>query len=121
VALLLAAAAMPALAQYEVLPGDPQAEKAAFAYENQELRVAVWLDKDLDEVYRKGDDLGVWFQTNDDAYAVVYRVDTEGLVTVLWPRSPLDDGFVFGGHEYGLPVTGGRRLRVSTAEGEGFV
>ncbi|RKZ13568.1 hypothetical protein DRQ50_10255 [bacterium] len=97
------------------------AERPAFAYDELELRVTLWLDKTQDEVYRKGEDLGVGFQTNADAYAVVYRVDTEGVVTVLWPRSSLDDGFVFGGHEYNLPVTGARQLRVSSSQGEAFV
>lgn len=120
-ALLLAVAVSPVAAQYQQLPESVQPEESAFDYEALDLRVAVWLDKGQDEVYRKGDDLGVGFQANADAYAVVYRVDTEGVVTVLWPRSPLDDGFVFGGHEYNLPVTGSRRLRVSTSEGEGFV
>lgn len=106
---------------YEELPGDVQSERTNFAYDELELRVVLWLDKSEDEIYRKGEDLAVGFQTNADAYAVVYRVDTEGMVTVLWPRSPLDDGFVFGGHEYNIPVTGARRLRVSAAEGEGFV
>jgi len=97
------------------------AEVAEYDYSAQSLRTSLWLDKSADEVYRKGDYQTVGFQTNEDAYAVVYRVDSEGLVEVLWPRSRLDDGFVFGGHEYLLPVSGSRRLRVSHQEGEGFV
>ena len=27
------------------------------------------------------------------------RIDVDGKVTVLWPRSRMDDGFVFGGQE----------------------
>ncbi len=95
--------------------------KPAFDYAAMPLRVGVWTDKAEGEVYAKGDAQSVTFQTNEDAYAVVYRIDTEGRVSVLWPRSRMDDGFVFGGHEYVLPVQGGPRLRVADVEGEGFV
>ncbi len=101
-----------------------QAQQAAgndFDYQANPLRVEVWVDKPAGEVYRKGEEIRVGVQTNEDAYAVVYRIDSEGLVTILWPRSRFDDGFLFGGHEYSLPVTGGRSLRVSTQEGEGIV
>ena len=92
-----------------------------FDYAGVPLRVETWVDKTADDVYRKDEEINVGFQTNEDAYAVVYRIDTEGLVTVLWPRSRFDDGFVFGGHEYQLPVSGAGNLRVSSQEGEGFV
>ncbi len=92
-----------------------------FDYAGNSLRVEVWVDMPEGDIYRKGQDLGVTFQANQDLYAVVYRIDTEGLVTVLWPRSRFDDGFVFGGHEYQLPVSGARKLQVSTSEGEGIV
>ncbi len=92
-----------------------------FDYGKIDLRVGVWLDREENEIYQRGEEMGAGFQTNMDAYAVVYRIDVDGLVTVLWPRSRMDDGFAFGGHEYLLPVAGGRKLRVSTNEGEGFV
>lgn len=98
-----------------------EAEKE-FDYKQVDLRVGVWID-DLEEgeVLERGQAMGVGFQTNADAYAVVYRIDTEGEVTILWPRSRMDDGFVFGGHEYQLPVSGARRLSASSRSGEGFI
>jgi hypothetical protein len=92
-----------------------------FDYSKVDLRVGVWLDRGEDEIYQRGEEMGAGFQTNQDAYAVIYRIDVDGLVTVLWPRSRMDDGFVFGGHEYLLPVAGGRKLLVSNREGEGYV
>jgi hypothetical protein len=52
---------------------------------------------------------------------VVYRIDAEGDVTVLWPRSRYDDGFVFGQHSYTLPSSADRPLRVSSEEGVEYV
>lgn len=92
-----------------------------FDYGNVDLRVNVWLDRESSEIYQRGEEMGAAIQANQDAYAVVYRIDVDGLVSILWPRSRMDDGFVFGGHEYLLPVSGGRKLNVSTSEGEGFV
>lgn len=92
-----------------------------FDYAAQTLRVALWLDREDTEIYSQGDEQRVGFQTNEDAYAVVYRIDTEGLVTVLWPRERLDDGFVFGGHEYRLPGREAAALRINEPEGEGYV
>ncbi len=94
---------------------------ADFDYAGNTLRTEVWVDQAKDEIYRKGQDISVGFQTNQDAYAVVYRIDTDGVVTVLWPRSRFDDGFIFGSHEYQLPVSGARKLQVSTSEGQGIV
>jgi len=98
------------------------ASDSIYDYDAQTLRVGVWIENlDEAEVLDKGEELAVGFQTNEDAYAVVYRINTEGLVTILWPRSRLDDGFVFGGHEYLMPVTGSRRLVASSRTGEGFI
>ena len=112
---------LPGASPVQAQDADLEMAAAEKAYAEQTLRVGVWLDRSEDEVYRKGDSQSVSFQTNEDAFAVVYRIDTEGLVTILWPRSRLDDGFIFGGHEYILPVSGAPRLRVSSLSGEGFV
>jgi hypothetical protein len=106
---------------YNAITPEQSSQVGTPNYDDETLRVNVWLDRGPDEVYRRGDRMDVRFETNADAYAVVYRIDTEGLVTLLWPRGRLDDGFVFGNHEYRLPVTGGERLRTSSAEGVGYV
>ncbi len=99
-----------------------EAQETGFDYSTQDLRVGVWIEG-LEEggVLDRGEELNVGFQTNEDAFAVVYRINTDGEVTVIWPRSRLDDGFVFGGHEYMLPVSGSRRLVASSSSGEGFI
>lgn len=90
-------------------------------YQEQHLRVSLWLDKDSDQVYRRGEPLQITFQTNEDAYVVLYRIDVEGRVDILWPSSRLNDGFVFGGHQYRLPARDATPLRVGDQEGMGYV
>ncbi len=104
------------------LVGPAHAADPEFDFATQTLRVGVWINNlDEGDVLDRGQEMAVGFQTNKDAYAVVYRINTEGLVTILWPRSRMDDGFVFGGHEYLVPVTGSRHLAASNRAGEGFV
>ncbi len=98
-----------------------EAPGSTFDYGQVELRAGIWVDKGADEVYQGGERMTVGFQVNQDSYAVVYRIDTEGLVTILWPRSRMDDGFVFAGHEYQVPMPGSAPLQVGGEEGEGFV
>ena len=90
-------------------------------YENQPYRVNVWHDKSDDDIYQRGEDVRIHFETNSDAYAVVYRIDTDGGVSILWPRSRYDDGFVFGHHTYNLPTPGAQRIKTANEEGVEYV
>ncbi len=92
-----------------------------WSYENQKLRVNVWHGREENDVYRRGDPITISFETNQDAYAVVYRIDAGGEVTILWPRSRYDDGFVFGRHAYTVPGAGAARLRAGPDEGVEYV
>jgi hypothetical protein len=89
-------------------------------YDSNPLRVNVGQDRGDRAVYRPGEPVNVTFGTNRDAYAVVYRIDSDGEVTILWPRSRLDDGFVFGEQDYELPM-GSSRLLASAETGQEYV
>lgn len=130
--LILASWALPAAAQARLdyatiwLAGDDlQVEASANAEADEipsapqrDLRVRVWHDRGEDEVYERGEALEVNFRANQDLFVVVYRVDADGYVEILWPTSRYDDGFVYGEHDYVLPQDGSaRRLRVSTNKG----
>lgn len=88
----------------------------------RDLRVHVWHGREDDDPYSKGEALDLRFRTNADAYVVVYRIDAEGYVEVLWPSSRYDDGFAYGGHSYRLPpANSGQRLRVSNEKGVEYI
>lgn len=97
------------------------AARVAAREPEQSLRVSLWLNKESDQVFRRGEPIEVMFQTNEDAYAVLYHIDVDGRVEVLWPTSRYSDGFVFGGHQYRLPSRDGDRLRAGEDEGVGYV
>lgn len=96
-------------------------DRDAMVFSSSSLRVNVWHDKDSEDVYRRGEPVRVYFETNADAYAVVYQINAEGKVAVLWPLSRYDDGFVFGNHLYQLPVQGAPQLLAANEEGVAYV
>ena len=49
------------------------------------LGVEVWTDRGNEAVYQPGDDMKVRARTSDDAYLLVYEIDTEGYIRVLYP------------------------------------
>ena len=53
-------------------------------------------------VYAPGDHVRVEFRTDADAYHLVYAIDTEGFVRVLFPRFWEDDGWVPAGERVRL-------------------
>ena len=44
------------------------------------LRVQVWTDREEEAVYYPGEVVNIHFTANDDAYVIVYDIDTEGRV-----------------------------------------
>ena len=61
------------------------------------VEVDIWSDKGERSVYYPGEDIRVYFKLSRDAYVVVYDIDTEGRVKLLYPQDP-----------YGYPMTEGR-------------
>lgn len=52
--------------------------------------------------YAPGSRVNAQVQTNDDGYLIVFRVDGDGRIRVLFPLDPDGDAFVRGGKEYEL-------------------
>ncbi|PLX23587.1 MAG: hypothetical protein C0600_14640 [Ignavibacteria bacterium] len=85
------------------------------------LNIDLWTDRAQDEIYDVGDSQEIYFRSNDDCYATIYHIDTDGHVEVLFPRYP-DDGFIFGGMTYRLPdYYDAWDLRARGPEGIGYL
>jgi hypothetical protein len=83
-----------ALAALALLPG------AALA---RGLAVDVWTDRGSDAVYQPGDPMQVKVRATDDAYVLVYEIDAEGYVHVLYPYQGRS-GFMEGRRTYRVPA-----------------
>ena len=72
------------------------------------VEIEIWVDKGEDATYREGEEVRVRFRTDSDCYVVIYDIDTEGFLNLLYPDYPGDDGFVEGGVIHRLPHPGAR-------------
>ncbi len=58
---------------------------AGWALHRSGLDVEVWTDRGQDAVYQPGDRMEVRVRPSDDAYLLVYEIDAEGYVRLLFP------------------------------------
>lgn len=80
--------------------------------------VDVWTSAGEGGVLFPGQNVNVYFQSRRDAYVTVVDIDTRGRATVLFPETPYDDGFVYGGRTVALPGRHARyRLQVTGPAG----
>jgi hypothetical protein len=69
----------------------------------QQLDVDVWINKDEGGVYRQGEPMRVFFRANADAFVLIYNIDTEGYIHLVYPYGPDDPDRVDGGVTYQVP------------------
>jgi hypothetical protein len=85
------------------------------------LGVEVWTDRGDDAVYQAGDEMQVKVRANDDAYLLVYEIDSEGRISMLYPWRR-GSNMVEGHRTYRLPPErSGYSLAVEKATGEGYL
>jgi len=68
------------------------------------LDVDVWINKDEGGVYRPGESMRVYFRSSGDGYVLVFNVDTEGYIHLIYPYGPEDPPSVDGGRAYRIPA-----------------
>ena len=68
-----------------------------------QFNIELWVDRGEASVYYPGERLRVYFRPSHDSYIVVYGIDTEGLIRVLYPYGYDDDSFVAGGRTRRVP------------------
>lgn len=70
-----------------------------------EAYVEVWTNKGEGEIYNRGEAIDIFVEPSFDAYVLVYTIDTDGYIDVVFPYDCRDDGFLVGGKTYRI-VTG---------------
>lgn len=85
------------------------------------MQVEVWTDRGDDAVYEPGAAMRVKVSVNRDAYLLVYAIDAEGEIDLLYPWRR-GRGMVEGGRTLRLPPTESNiELVVDRSTGQGFV
>jgi hypothetical protein len=83
--------------------------------------VEVWTDRGQDAVYQPGEVMQVKVRTSGDSHLLVYEIDTEGNVRVLFPFQG-QSGFVEGKRTLQIPPAESNvELAVEAATGEGYI
>ena len=70
---------------------------ARFAVSGQ-ANVRVWVEGG--DVFADYADVAIWLQPERDCYTTLFMVDTDGYVHVLYPSSPYDATWLYGGRSY---------------------
>jgi len=84
------------------------------------LSVELWTDRGNDAVYQPGDPILIKARTSDDAYLLVYEIDAEGGVNLLFP-TPGHSAGVEGRSTYRLPGGDYDELVVDQTTGQGYI
>ncbi len=91
----------------------------SFAFNAQvvtsQANVRVWLEGG--DVYDNYGDVAVWLRPEHDCYTTLYMVDTDGYMHVLYPNSPYEDTWLYGGRSYGFS---GYELGLDRFDGAGI-
>jgi hypothetical protein len=70
----------------------------------QGLTVDVWINKEEGGIYRPGESMRVFFRSSVDAHVLVYNIDTEGYIHLVYPYGAADPMRVEGGRTYNIPA-----------------
>ncbi|HEM46260.1 MAG TPA: DUF4384 domain-containing protein, partial [Alphaproteobacteria bacterium] len=81
--------------------GSGYVEQDAYAVEDS-LEARVWLDRGAEPVVEPGDEVRVYYRTSHDAFAAIFRIDTDGRISLVYPQHPDMDPWVVGGRDYRL-------------------
>ena len=109
-ATLVAAASSASAAEQVPVPYPtvyPTSEESRIRMENaaraRRLEADVWINKDEGGIYRPGESMRVYFRGNADCYMLVFNIDTDGYIHLVYPYGPGDTPSVEGGRTYMIP------------------
>src|SRR5688572_19491300 len=85
------------------------------------LEARVWLDQGEEPVLRRGEEVRVYYRTSEDAFAAIFRIDTDGRVHLIYPQHPDAVDVVRGQRDYRLLFRDAPSWRVSEDPGVGYL
>jgi hypothetical protein len=81
--------------------------------------IQLWISND--RRFLRGEEAKVQVRTEDDGYLLVFHVDPDGFLRVLFPIDPDKDNFVRGGKKYEVRSRGDREAFEADGKGRGTV
>jgi hypothetical protein len=66
------------------------------------VEARLWIDGGPEPVVQRGERVRIQYRTAFDAFTAVFRIDTDGRITLLHPSTPWQDGYVRSGRDHML-------------------
>lgn len=107
------------LAAALLVPSMVQAQVAASSA-RVPVEVRIWLERSSDVPLQRGERSRVYYRAAQDAYVAVFRVDTDGVLRLLFPSSPQEEHRLRGGRDYRLLFQGAGDWAVEDVSGVGY-
>ncbi|MDZ7779255.1 MAG: DUF4384 domain-containing protein [Gemmatimonadota bacterium] len=85
------------------------------------VEARLWLDRGDEVVVQRGERLRIRYRTSEDAFMAIFRIDTDGRVSLLHPSDPRDDGYVRGGRDESLVLAQSPFWTVRDDPGVGYL
>jgi len=85
------------------------------------VQVRLRMDRGEGALYGMGQPVGLKLEANEDAYHLVYGIDTDGYLRVLYPYDCYDDGYVYGGQVYRIGRGAFRRYYANGPQGVEYI
>ena len=86
-----------------VLPhpqGVAGAISAAAVQQIEPLEVRLWFDRGEEPILDRGDRVRVYYRVSSNSFVAIFQIDTDGLVRMVYPRSPADNYYVQGTRDF---------------------
>ncbi len=84
------------------------------------LETRVWLDRGEEPVLQRGETVRIYYRTSEDAYAAIFRIDTDGHIWLVFPQDPGAGELVKGNRDYRLMLPQSPVWRVGDDPGQGY-
>ena len=97
-----------------------QAVEAQEPVDDSPLEARIWLDRGDQPVLQRGDRVSVYYRTSVDAHTAIFRIDTDGRVTLVHPAHPGATEPTRGARDYRLLFPESARWVVSEYPGIGY-
>ncbi len=85
-----------------------------------QIETRIWLDRGVDPVFERGDQARVYYRASVDAYLLVFHIDTDGVLRLLFPGGIEEANRARGGRDYRLLFPDSDTWLVDEAPGVGY-
>ena len=99
---------------------DPGWAQQALGVANGPIETRVWLDRGVDPVFERGDQARVYYRSSVDAHLLLFHINTDGVLRLLFPGGIEDLRRARGGRDYRLLFPDSDQWMVDEPPGVGY-